>query len=102
LEGELGRSVGHIRGRTGADHSRIPDTPRFSVEAAVLIIERWLLARLRHQLNEVRPIRRLGVTRRTLLEELDRPHLKQLPSEPYAFAEWRLRRVSVDYHGSLL
>ncbi len=32
------------------------------------------------------------------LEELDRPHLKALPSEPYAFAEWRLRRVGVDYH----
>jgi hypothetical protein len=41
---------------------------------------------------------RLGVTRRALLEELDRPHLKGLPSEPYSFAEWRLRRVGVDYH----
>jgi transposase len=82
----------------------------------VLIVERWLLGRLRHrrfyslaevniaigemlrQLNEVRPIRRLGLTRRALLEELDRPHLKGLPNEPYSFAEWRLRRVSVDYH----
>src|SRR5512147_950373 len=36
--------------------------------------------------------------RRALLEELDRPHLKPVPSEPYAFAEWRLRRVGVDYH----
>jgi len=79
----------------------------------VLIVERWLLGRLRHrrfyslaelnaaigeflhQLNEERPIRRLGVTRRALLEELDRPHLKGLPSEPYAFAEWRLRRVGI-------
>ena len=51
------------------------------------------IGELLQQLNEVRPIRRLGVTRRTLLEELDRPYLKQLPSEPYAFAEWRLRRV---------
>jgi Mu transposase-like protein len=82
----------------------------------VLIIERWLLGRLRHrrfysraelnaairefleQLNEKRPIRRLGVTRRALLEELDRPHLKPLPVEPYDYAEWRLRRVDVDYH----
>lgn len=58
------------------------------VEAAVLIIERWLLGRLRHrrfyslaelnaaisellrQLNEERPVGRLGVTRRALLEEL--------------------------------
>ena len=70
----------------------------------MLIIERWLLGRLRHrrfyslaelnaairellqQLNEQRPIRRLGVTRRVLLEELDRPHLKPLPAEPYDYA----------------
>ena len=82
----------------------------------MLIIERWLLGRLRHrrfyslaelnaaigellrQLNDERPLRRLGVTRRTLLEELDRPHLKQLPAEPYCVAEWRLRRVGIDYH----
>jgi transposase len=86
------------------------------VEAAVLIIERWLLGRLRHrrfyglaelnaaigemlrQLNEERPLRRLGVTRRALFEQLDRPNLKPLPAQPYAFAEWRLRRVGVDYH----
>jgi hypothetical protein len=84
--------------------------------AEMAIIERWLLGKLRHrrfysladlnaaigellyQLNEERPIRRLGVTRRALLEELDRPHLKAFPGEPYAFAEWRLRRVGVDYH----
>jgi transposase len=95
-----------------------PRRPRdkAKIEAAVLIVERWLLGRLRHrrfyslaelnatigellhQLNEMRPIRRLGVTRRALLEELDRPHLKPLPAEPYSFAEWRLRRVGVDYH----
>ena len=103
------------------DTAILPARPRrprdkAKVEAAVLIVERWLLGRLRHrrfyslaelnaaigellrQLNQERPIRRLGVTRRALLEELDRPHLKPLPSEPYAFAEWRLRRVGVDYH----
>jgi len=103
------------------DTAVLPARPRrprdkAKVEAAVLIVERWLLGRLRHrrfyglaelnvaigqllhQLNEERPIRRLGVTRRALLEELDRPHLKKLPSEPYAFAEWRQRRVGVDYH----
>src|SRR3979490_457482 len=93
-----------------------PALAKAGVEVAVLIIERWLLGRLRHrrfyslaelnaaigellrQLNEERPIRRLGVTRRALLEELDRPHLKALPSEPYAFAEWRLPRGGVDSH----
>src|SRR5207248_5877305 len=95
-----------------------PHRPRdkAKVEAAVLIIERWILARLRNQrfyslaelnaaigellkrLNDERPIRRLGRTRRQLLEELDRPALKLLPIEPYVFAEWRVRRVGIDYH----
>ena len=38
------------------------------------------------------------MTRRRLLEELDRPALKPLPIEPYVFAEWRVRRVGIDYH----
>src|SRR4051794_14845460 len=98
-----------------------PRRPRdkAKVEACVLIIERWLLGRLRHhrfdgladlnaairelltRLNEQRLLRRLGATRRQLLEELDRPHLKPLPVEPYCFAEWRLRRVGIDYHVEL-
>jgi transposase len=103
------------------DTAILPARPRrprdkAKVEAAVLIIERWLLGRLRHRrfyslaelnaaitemlryLNEERPIRRLGRTRRALFEELDRPNLKPLPAQPYAFAEWRLRRVGLDYH----
>jgi transposase len=103
------------------DTAILPARPRrprdkAKVEAAVLIVERWLLGRLRHrrfyglaelnaaidemlrQLNEERPIRRLGLTRRALLEEIERPNLKPLPTEPYAFAEWRVRRVGVDYH----
>jgi transposase len=95
-----------------------PHRPRdkAKVEAAVLVVERWILARLRHRrfyslaelnaaigellkrLNEERPIRRLGRTRRQLLEELDRPALKPLPVEHYVFAEWRVRRVGIDYH----
>jgi transposase len=79
-----------------------PRKPRdkAKVEQAVLIVERWLLGRLRHRtfyslaevnaaigelltrLNEERPIRRLGVTRRRLLEEVDRPALKPLPVPP--------------------
>jgi transposase len=49
-------------------------------------------------LNEERPIRRLGATRRQLLEEIDRPALKPLPVEPYEFCEWRACRVGIDYH----
>ena len=95
-----------------------PRRPRdkAKVEQAVLIVERWIFGRLRHRtfyslaelnvaiadllkrLNEERPIRRLGVTRRQLLEEIDRPALKPLPSEPYEFCEWRRCRVGIDYH----
>ena len=57
-----------------------------------------MIGELLKRLNEERPIRRLGVTRRQLLEELDRPALKPLPTEPYVFAEWRVRRVGIDYH----
>ena len=45
-----------------------------------------------------RPMRRLGVSRRQLFEELDRPALAALPIEPYVYAEWRERRVALDYH----
>jgi transposase len=103
------------------DTAILPTRPRkprdkAKVEAAVLIIERWILGRLRNRrfyslaelneairallvrINDERPIRRLGVTRRQLLDDLDRPALKPLPVEPYAFAEWRVRRVGIDYH----
>jgi transposase len=95
-----------------------PRRPRdkAKVEQAVLIVERWLLGRLRHRtfysladvnaaiadlmthLNEHRPIRRLGATRRQLLETVDRPSLRSLPAEPYEFSEWRTCRVGIDYH----
>jgi transposase len=103
------------------DTAILPARPRrprdkAKVEQAVLIVERWLLGRLRHRiffsladvnaaiadlmthLNEERPIRRLGVTRRQLLEQIDRPALKVLPTEPYEFSEWRTCRVGIDYH----
>jgi len=95
-----------------------PRKPRdkAKVEACVLIVERYLLGRLRHRIfyslaelnqaiqemladvNERRPLRRLGVTRKQLFEELDLPALKPLPAEPYVYAEWRVRRAGLDYH----
>ena len=33
-----------------------------------------------------------------LLETIDRPALKALPSEPYQYAEWKKCRVAPDYH----
>ena len=71
----------------------------------MLVVERWILARLRNrrsfslsELNQAiaelvgdlnaRPMRRLGVSRRNLFFELDRPALKSLPAEPHVYAEW--------------
>ena len=85
------------------------------VEVAVQVVERWILARLRNRrfvslaaLNEAiaglvadlnaRPMRRLGVSRDEMFRDLDRPALRPLPAEPYVFAEWRQRRVGLDYH----
>ena len=90
------------------------DKPK--VEAAVRIVERWLLGRLRNRrfysladvnaaiaqmltaLNDQRVMRHVGRTRRQLFEEIDAPKLKALPLEPYVLAEWRQRKVGLDYH----
>jgi transposase len=85
------------------------------VETAVQIVERWILAPLRHhtffslhELNEAiarlleelnrRPFQKMEGNRRQLFESLDRPALLPLPSEPYTFAEWKKARVHIDYH----
>jgi transposase len=85
------------------------------VEVAVQVVQRWVLARLRNQrffslaeLNSAirtlitdlnnRPMRHLGASRRMLFETLERPALLALPSEPYAYAEWRRCRAGLDYH----
>ena len=80
-----------------------------------LIIERYVLARLRNRrffslvelngaIREIvadlnsRVMRKVGVSRRELLETIERPALKELPSEPYPYAEWKKCRVAPDYH----
>jgi transposase len=85
------------------------------VEANVLVAQRWILAALRHrrffsvaELNaaiwellptlNARPMRRLGVSRRELFEQLDRPLLRPLPTARYESAEWGDAGVNIDYH----
>ena len=85
------------------------------VESGVLVVERWILAALRHrqffslaELNAVirdlleklnaRPFRKLPGSRREHFEQLDRPALQPLPAEPYVYAEWKKARVHIDYH----
>jgi transposase len=85
------------------------------VEVAVLIVERFVLAKLRNrrffsldELNaEIRVcvatinakvMKKFAKSRRELLETIDRPALKELPSEPYRYAEWKRCGVAPDYH----
>jgi transposase len=85
------------------------------VENAVLVVERWILARLRHhtfvglaELNAAiakllqelnhRLFKKLPGTRRSQFEAIDKPALKPLPSHPYEVATFLDARAHVDYH----
>ncbi len=85
------------------------------VEAGVLVVERWILARLRNrtffslaELNQAirqllvelnnRRMEHLEQSRREMFEALDRPALRPLPGKPYEFAHWKTARVNIDYH----
>lgn len=89
------------------------------VEAGVLLVERWILARLRHHtfftlaeleeeirrlldsLNQ-RPFQKLEGSRRSLFDTLDRPALRPLPAARYDFAQWKKASVNIDYHVEVL
>ena len=43
-------------------------------------------------------MRKLGKSRRQLLEEVEKAALKPLPDKPYELAHWKKARVNVDYH----
>ncbi|MBU6473158.1 MAG: IS21 family transposase [Alphaproteobacteria bacterium] len=85
------------------------------VEGAVLIVERWILARLRNrrffslaELNAAiavlledlngRPMRHVGKSRRQLFEEIERAALAPLPDTAFEYAEWKTAKVHPDYH----
>lgn len=98
----------------------IPARPRkpkdkAKVEGTVLIVQRWILARLRRrtffslaelnqaiwelldELNE-HPFQKLEGCRRSAFEKLERAVLRALPPLRYEFAERREVRVNIDYH----
>ena len=85
------------------------------VEVGVQIVERWILAALRHQtffslaeLNQAiqtllvrlnqRPFKKLPGSREQLFKTLDYPALNPLPATPYVYAQWKKVRVHIDYH----
>jgi len=85
------------------------------VEVAVQIVERWIMARLRHHtfftlasLNQaitlllddlnLRPFKQLPGCRRSQFEQLDQPVLRPLPAQPYHYTEIKQAKVHIDYH----
>ncbi len=98
----------------------IPARPRkpkdkSKAEIGVQIIERWILARLRHHtffsLNELniciqslleevnnKPYQKLKGTRKEWFESMDKPVLSPLPKHPYEYTEIKLVKVNIDYH----
>jgi hypothetical protein len=84
-------------------------------EVGVQIIERWILARLRHQtffslaelnhcskalLEDVnnRPFKQLKGTRQQWFESLDKPALAPLPRQAYQYTDIKTVKVNIDYH----
>jgi transposase len=85
------------------------------VESGVLLIERWIIAALRHhrffsvidvnkavrelleRVNQ-KPFRKRPGSRASLFLELDKPALRALPAEGFDMSQWTRARVNIDYH----
>ena len=84
-------------------------------EVGVQLVERWILARLRHhtffalaELNQCiralldelndKPFKQLPGNRRQAFAQLDQPALRALPRHPYRFVEIKPVKVNIDYH----
>ncbi len=85
------------------------------VEAAVGLVERYVLGRLRNrrflslfELNvavaecvatiNAKVMKRIAKSRRQLFESLDQPALRTLPAHAFEYAEWARATVAPDYH----
>jgi len=92
------------------------DKPK--AEQGVQGIQRYILARLRHQkffdidsLNEAignllddynnKIVKHLEQSRSQMFASLDEPHLSPLPANRYVYTEFKIARVNQDYHISL-
>jgi transposase len=68
------------------------------VEVAVQVVERWVLARLRHRrffsLGELNA----AIRRRALFGAIEQIALLSLPTEPFEYAEQKRCRPGLDYH----
>jgi transposase len=87
------------------------------VENAVGCVERLILMPLRHltftsiaEINaaikprltvlNAQPFQKMKTTRKELFETVDKPALKPLPAEKYAYCEWIKAKINIDYHFS--
>jgi transposase len=85
------------------------------VEVGVQVVERWILAALRHQkffrladLNNAirellerlnhRPFRKREGSRSSVFAAVERNALRPLPAEPFDMSQWSYARVNIDYH----
>jgi len=85
------------------------------VEGGVLLVERWILAKLRNhtffslaELNQEihkllvnlnnKPFKKLPGSRQSQFEQLDKPALKALPTTPFRISYWKKATVNIDYH----
>src|SRR6202008_3380306 len=85
------------------------------VEVGVQIVERWIIAALRHhkffRLDEVnrairellerlnqRPFRKREGSRSSVFASLERSALRSLPAERFDMSQWSRARVNIDYH----
>ncbi len=86
-----------------------------SAEGGVLLVQRWILARLRHQtfysledLNQAisglltqlnnKPFQKKTGSRYSQFKEFEQSTLKPLPGKPYTYGEFKRLRVGFDYH----
>lgn len=120
-EPELNRSYAELAAHYGC--AVVPARPykprdKAKVEAGVLVVQRWILAVLRHRvffniadLNvaiaellerlNTRALRKVKKSRRDLFETVDRPSAQALPARAYEYADWKHARVNLNYHVEL-
>lgn len=117
-EPEVNRSYAEMAAHYGT--AILPARPykprdKAKVEAAVLLVQRWIIARLRNrqffsleELNaaireevarlNARVSRHLGASREQLFATIERPAMLPLPPEPFVHADWCKATVGLDYH----
>src|SRR5712691_8712641 len=76
----------------------VPARPRHpkdkaKVEVGVQVVERWIIAALRHQ-----TFFRLADLNNAIRELLERLNQRPLPAEPFDMSQWSYARVNIDYH----